>query len=74
MVLNALSPHLHASVGVASIKTLVGMKFPMSFKSLLVMQPSRKVRSSWMAGLARFSRVFIHLYMVMASRSASKPL
>ena len=74
VVLNFFSPNVRAEYGVESMKTLDRMKVPVSFTIMLFIQPRRKVRSSWMAGLARFSRFLIHLYMVMASRSASKPL
>ena len=52
---------MQAAGGVDSMKMLDGMKFPVSFTSLLVMQPRRKVRSACMAGLERFSRVLICL-------------
>ena len=52
---------MRAAGGVDSMKTLDGMKVTVSFTSLLVMQPCRKVRSAWMDGLARLSRVLMHL-------------
>ena len=74
VMLSLFSHNLQAEGGVDFMKTLDRMKVIVSFTSILVIQPRRKVRSAWMAGLARFYRFFIHLYMLMASRSASKPL
>ena len=58
---NLFRPHVQDAGGVESTKTLDGMNFPVSFISVLVMQPHRKVRSAQMAGLARLSRVLMRL-------------
>ena len=71
-MLNFSRPHVRASVGVDPMKTLGGMKVPMLFTSLLAIQPRRKVRSAWMAGLASLSRFLMLLYVLMAYRSAPK--
>ena len=60
-MLNLFIPHVRAAVGVDSMEMLDGMEVPVSFTSLLVMQPRRKVRIAWMAGLARFSRLLMCL-------------
>ena len=73
-MLNFFRPHVRATNGFDSIKTLDGMKFLLLSTSLLVIQPCRKVRSVWMVGLEFFSRILMHLYMVMASRYVFKPL
>ena len=73
VMLNLFRPHVRAPGGVESMKKMDGMKFPVSFTSLLVIQPCRKVRSACMYGSERLSRVLIRLYMVMVSRSSSKP-
>ena len=64
--------HVHAAGGVDYMKTLDRMKVCVSFRILLIIQPRRKVRSEWMAGLSRLYRVLIRLYMVMASGSKLK--
>ena len=48
-------------VGVASMKTLVGMKVPMSFTSMMVMHPCRKVSSTRVVGLFGLSRFLMRL-------------
>ena len=53
VVFNLFRPHMRAASGVDSTKTLDGMKIPVSFRSLLVIQPRRKVRSDWMAGFGK---------------------
>ena len=60
-MLNLFRPHLRATDGVEYMKILVGIKFPVSFTSLLVMLPRRKVNSAWMAGSATLSRVLMSL-------------
>ena len=60
-MLNLFRPHVRDAGGIDSMKMLDGMKVPMSFISLLVIQTCRKVRSAWMAGLARLSRILMHL-------------
>ena len=60
-MLNLFIPHVRAAGGFDSTKTLDGTKVPVSFISMLVMQPHRKVRSAWMAGLERLSRVLMRL-------------
>ena len=60
-MLNLFRPHVRAAVGVESMKTLDGMKVPVPFTSLLVIQPRRKVRSAWTAGLEKLSRVLMGL-------------
>ena len=73
VVLNLFRPHVQAVGAVDSMKTIDGMKVPVSFTSLLVIQPRRKVRRSLIAGSEILSRVLMRLYMVMASRSVLKP-
>ena len=60
-MLNLFRPQMRAAGGVDSMKTLDGMNFPVPFTSLMVMKPRRKVRSAWMAGLERLSRVLMRL-------------
>ena len=60
-MLNLFRPHVRATGGFESMKMLYRMKVPVSFSSLLVMQPHRKVRSAWTASLERLSRVLIGL-------------
>ena len=55
-MLNLFRPYLQYTGGVESMKTLGGMKVPVSFTIILVMQPRRKMRIDWMAGLAILSR------------------
>ena len=60
-MLNLFGHQVRAAGGVDSMKTLDGMKVPVSFTSLVFMQPRRKVRSAWMTGLERFFRVSMRL-------------
>ena len=60
-MLNLFIPHVIAAGGVESMKTLDGMKVPVSFTSLLVMQTRSKVRITWTAGLERLSRFLMRL-------------
>ena len=60
-MLNLFRPHVRSAGGVDFIKMVYRMKVPMSFTSLLVLKPHRKVRSAWMAGSARLSRVLMRL-------------
>ena len=60
-MLNLFRPHVQAAGGFESMKIMDGMKFPISFTNLLVMQPHRKVMSAWTAGSTRLSRVLISL-------------
>ena len=71
-MLNLFSPQVRATCGVDSMKTLGGIKVPVSFTSLMLIKPRRKVRSAWMAVLSRLSRILMCLYMVMLSRSTLK--
>ena len=47
-MLNLFRPHVRAADGFESMKNLYGMKVTVSFTSLLVIQPRRKVRSARM--------------------------
>ena len=58
-MLNFFIPHVQAAGEVESMKILDWMNDPVSFTSLVVMQPRRKVKSDWMAGSARLSRLFM---------------
>ena len=60
-MLNLFRPHVRAAGGVDSMKTLDGIKVPMSLTSILVMQPCRTVRSAYMAGLEILSRILMRL-------------
>ena len=60
-MLNLFIPHVRASGGFESMKIMDGMKFPVLFTSMLVMQPRRKMRSAWLAGSERLSRVLMRL-------------
>ena len=64
VVLHSFIPHVCAAVGVDSMKTMDGMKVPVSFTSLLVIHSHSKVSSSWMDGFLRLSRVFMLLYFL----------
>ena len=54
MMLSVFRPDVQDTGGVDSMETLDGMKFLISFTSLLVIQPRRKVRSVWIAVLEKF--------------------
>ena len=73
-MLNFFSPHVRSAGGVEPMNTLYRMNVLVSFTSLLVIQPRRKVRSAWIAGSERLYRILMRLYMVMESTSALKPL
>ena len=72
VMFNFFRPHVRDAGGIESMQTLGRMEVCVSFRSLLIIQPRRKVRSDWMAGLERLSKVLMRLYMVMASRSELK--
>ena len=60
-MLNLFISNVQDAGGVESMHTLDRMKVLVSFTSLLVMQPHRKVRSAWTVSLARLYRVLMHL-------------
>ena len=60
-MLNLFRPHVRAVGGVDPMKALDGMKVPMSFTILLIMQPHRKVRSAWTDGSEILSMVLMRL-------------
>ena len=61
VVLNLYRPHVRDLGGLASMKTLDGMKVTVPFTIRMVIQPHMKVRSSWMAGFFRLYRVLMCL-------------
>ena len=52
-MLNLFRPHVQSAYRVDSMKTLYEIKVPMSFTSLMVMQPRREIMSDWMADSAK---------------------
>ena len=60
-MLNSFIPHIYDAVGVSSMKIIDWMEVPVLFTSLLFIHPCMKVRSAWMAGSFRLSRVLMHL-------------
>ena len=60
-MVNLFRLNVQASGEVESMKTMDGMKVPVSFTNLLVMQSRRNVTTAWMVGLERLSRLFMRL-------------